>query len=366
MAWTSGGHRVDMGELWLSSDVVRLASGEMGLRADLDTPREISATVPTTRQPHEVLSWAERVGPRVPVPGAGETVTRWEILATIAARDLVAARVLEPHLDAVAILDEAGGDLDPAVDAYSGTWGVWAAEGPGVRLRASQRDGGWVLDGVKPWCSLAGEVTGGLVTAWVDEDRRGLFAVDTRHSGFSADARDWMPIGLAEVSTATVTMHEVAARPVGGPGWYLTRPGFAWGGIGVAAIWFGGAVAVARRLAQEASRREPDDIALLHLGEVDAHLTAARAVLAHAAAEVDAGRAEGAAGAQLAARVRHVVVGAAEEVMTRTAHGLGPGPLSREQDHAHRVADLSLYLRQHHAERDAVALGRMLLRAHSG
>lgn len=222
-------------------------------------------------------------------------MTRWEVLATVAARDLVAARVLEPHLDAVAILGEAGGEFDP-VDANTGTWGVWAAEGPGVRLRASQRDGGWVLDGVKPWCSLAGEVTGGLVTAWVDEGRRGLFAVDTRHPGFSADARDWMPIGLAEVSTATVTMHGVTARPVGGPGWYLSRPGFGWGGIGVAAIWFGGAVAVARRLAQEAARREPDDIALLHLGEVDAHLTAARAVLAHAAAEVDAGRAEGAAG----------------------------------------------------------------------
>ena len=35
---------------------------------------------------------------------------------------------------------------------------------------------------------------------------------------------------------------------VGEPGWYLDRPGFAWGGIGVAAVWYGATVAVARRV----------------------------------------------------------------------------------------------------------------------
>ena len=61
--------------------------------------------------------------------------------------------------------------------------------------------------------------------------------------------------------------------------------------------------------------------------------------------------------------MRHVVVGVAEDVLARAAHALGPGPLSQEPEHAHRVADLALYLRQHHAERDSVALGRMLLEA---
>lgn len=352
-----------MDELRLDGGVVRLVpKGRAGPDADL--VHQIGVTVPATRRTREVLSWAEEIGRHVPLPGGGETAARWEVLATVAGCDLVAARSLEPHLDALAILAEAG----PGPDGWlgdGGTWGVWAAEGPGVRLWASRRAGHWVLDGVKPWCSLASEVTGGLVTAWVDEEHRALFAVDTRHPGFSADDADWGPAGLAEVSTATVTMRDVPARPVGDPGWYLTRPGFAWGGIGVAAIWFGGAVAVARRLGWEALRREPDDIALLHLGEVDAHLTAARTMLAHAAQEVDGGRTTGATSALLAARVRHVVAGAAEEVLVRTAHGLGPGPLSREPDHAQRVADLSLYLRQHHAERDAVALGRMLLRAPS-
>ena len=334
-----------------------------GESPDTDRVRELTGSVPTSRNAPDVLRWAREIGRGVPLPGAGATALRWSVLATVAARDLVAARMLEPHLDALAILAEAGVETN-ALFGEDSTWAVWAAEGPGMRLRASRNGEHWSLEGVKPWCSLAGEVSRGLVTAWVDERTRQLFAVDAQHPGFSADASDWRPLGLAEVSTATVTMRDVAAQPVRDPGWYLTRPGFAWGGIGVAAIWFGGAVAVANRMAQESSRREPDDIALFHLGEIDAKLTAARAVLAQAAEDIDSGRASGANSALLAARVRHVVAGVAEEVLMRAGHGLGPGPLSRESEHTQRVADLSLYLRQHHAERDAVALGRLLRAQH--
>ena len=38
-------------------------------------------------------------------------------------------------------------------------------------------------------------------------------------------------------------------------------------------------------------------------------------------------------------------------------HALGPAPLAFDPDHARRVADLQLYVRQHHAERDEAALG---------
>lgn len=343
-----------MDGMW-DDDVVRLTSRDAMPSLHV---QQACTSMPMTRATQPLLAWAQGVGRDMPDPGTGQTQTRWEMLATVASRDLVAARVLEPHVDALAILHEAA---PHGVDPGGATWGVWAAEGPGVRLEASQQESGWLLDGVKPWCSLAGEVSAGLVTAWVDERRRGLFAMRTSDTGFSADVSSWSPSGLVEIATATVTMREVPAHPVGGPGWYLTRPGFGWGGIGVAAVWFGAAVALARRLLLETTRRPPDDIALLHLGEVDARLTAARVLLAHAADEVDAGRAQGAVGAHLAARVRHVVAAAAEEVLMRTAHGLGPGPLSQEPEHARRVADLSLYLRQHHAERDAVALGRMLV-----
>jgi hypothetical protein len=158
-----------------------------------------------------------------------------------------------------------------------------------------------------------------------------------------------------------VRFEDVPAESVGVDGWYLERPGFAWGGIGVAAVWFGGAVGVARRLWSGYSSRGPDQIGLSQLGAVDLALGTARAALAEAADDVDAGRAEGGAGAVLALRVRGVVAGAVELILAAVDHALGPAPLAFEDEHAQRVADLRLYVRQHHAERDLAALGRSLL-----
>ena len=62
----------------------------------------------------------------------------------------------------------------------------------------------------------------------------------------------------------------------------------------------------------------------------------------------------------LGARVRHVVATQVESVSQRVARALGPGPLTQEPEHVARVADLAVYLRQHHGERDAAALGGLL------
>ena len=52
-------------------------------------------------------------------------------------------------------------------------------------------------------------------------------------------------------------------------------------------------------------------------------------------------------------------VHAADEAITRTGRALGPGPLCQDGRHAQRVADLSIYIRQSHAERDLAELGRL-------
>ncbi len=310
------------------------------------------------RPVEDVLAWAVGAGHDVPLPGAGATRERWELLATVAAVDLVVARVLEPHLDALAVLAEAGADPGPR----DGSWGVWAAEAPDARLEAvPDPGGGWRLTGRKAWCSLAGQVSHALVTAWVGDDERAMFAIDLRDDRIAVEEGSWSAHALAAVSTSGVRVADAPATAVGGTGWYLERPGFAWGGAGVAAVWYGGAVGLARRLHGACTRREPDQVALMHLGAVDAALAAARAGLAVAADQIDAGDAAGPRGALLAARVRQVVADACEEVSGRVAHALGPGPLAHEHRHARRVADLALYLRQHHAERDQAALGRDLL-----
>lgn len=314
------------------------------------------------------IEWAVRVGRNAPLPGGGRTAQLWELLAETARLDVGAARILEPQLDALAILCQArrdGVDVDAALDevgaAPDASWGVFAAEGPGARLEASAHGAdGWLLSGTKPWCSLAASLSHALVTAWVSPDARGLFAVPLGVVGVSARSGPWVARGLSQVISAPVDFDAVRAVPVGEPGWYLSRPGFAWGGIGVAAAWWGGVLPVHEALVAAAGRDGADQLAEFSAGSTDAALWAARAVLAEAAEAIDTGLGDEETGT-LAARARAVVAGAVEQVLTLADHALGPGPLTTEEDHARRVADLRIYVRQHHGERDLARLGRRLL-----
>ncbi|TFC02419.1 acyl-CoA dehydrogenase [Cryobacterium adonitolivorans] len=309
----------------------------------------------------------------LPQPGSGHTSALFDALATVAAADLTAARVLEAHTDALAILQQAPGGTTEAVAAGAGwsgsepnSWGVFAAESPGMRVAATRSPGGWQVSGRKPWCSLAGSLSHALVTAHTTPEgeqpaRRRLFAVDLADAGVTVQEDAWFATGLSQVPSCPVEFTDVPALPIGDDGWYLTRPGFSWGGIQVAACWWGGAVGVARQLRAAAERREPDQILLAHLGAVDMALVGAGAALADAAAAIDRGEAFGESGGLLAARVRGLVARTVDEVLGRTGHALGPAPLALDARHSRRVADLTLYVRQHHAERDDAALGSRLL-----
>ncbi|WP_395638668.1 acyl-CoA dehydrogenase [Pseudolysinimonas sp.] len=296
------------------------------------------------------LELARDLGGRSEGPGDGATTDLWEALATVAATDLGAARVVEPHLDAVAILRQAG-ESRPV-----GAWGVFAAEGGDAPLIATAEAAGVTLTGTKPWCSLADRLDGALVTAASADGTRGLYAVSLRDPGVEVIPGAWHARGLSELPSGPVRFADVAATPVGEPGWYLTRPGFEWGGIGVAACWFGGAVGIARAV-HAAARARPNPFLLMHLGAIDRGLADARRALAEAASLVDARR-----GGEriLAKRVRATVAAVAEDVIARAGHALGPAPLALDAEHAKRVADLTLYIRQHHAERDLESLGSAL------
>ena len=300
------------------------------------------------------LSLAADVGVRLPLPGAGETATRWALLALVAECDLTAGRVLEAHSDALAILAEAG-DAPP-----SGRWGVFAAESQTDRVEAVVEDGGARLSGTKSWCSLAGALDSALVTAYAADGRR-LFAVALNDSTVCVGTPDgWVARGLSAVPSMPVHFAGTPARAVGGAGWYLARPSFSWGGIGVAACWYGGARGLYRTLL-EASTSRRGDLGALHVGVVDAALHAAQVALLDAASRIDAGQANGARGARLGLRVRAVVADAVERTLREVGHALGPAPLAFDERHARRVADLELYVRQHHAERDLAALGSAVL-----
>jgi len=285
----------------------------------------------------------------LPLPGSGATLQRWQALAELSAADLVLGRLAEAHADAAAVLAELDGP------SAAGLWGVWAAEPPTARVTAARTGGGWRLTGRKAWCSGALLLDRALVTAHAADGRR-LFAVDVGH--LLPVPGTWSAVGMAASGSLTVELPDVPATAVGGPGGYLDRPGFWHGGAGVAACWYGGALGAARALLAAARSRPPDPHALAHLGAVDALVVGLAAHLAVAAAEIDADPA-GPAARLRAGRLRAQVEAGATQVLDRVGRALGAGPLCMDPVQAQRAADLPVYLRQSHAERDLADLGEL-------
>lgn len=310
-----------------------------------------------------LLALARDVGETAPKPGSGRTAFLWETLASVTAVDVAAGRILEPHLDAAAILAQAAAGAAGSVP-FDGTWGVFAAEAPGLTLDAKDAGGAVVLQGSKPWCSIAAQLDHAVLTAHVEGGGRAAFAVDLHAAGVSFAEPHWRSRGLREIPSGTVHFDAVPAVPLGGTGWYYQRPGFAWGGMGVAACWLGGAVAVARSYADALKTaadggREPDQLALAHLGEIDRTLAGLLHYLARTAARIDAGELSGPGAWSEALRVRGSVAAAVDRIQALVGQNLGPGPLAFDERYAKRMADLSLYVRQHHAMRDDAQLGAL-------
>jgi hypothetical protein len=288
----------------------------------------------------------------LPLPGSGRTWERWMALADLADEDLSLARLGEGHADAVAILAELGGPPPPG-----SLWGVWAANPPGPSLEAVKAGAGWRLRGTKQYCSGARTCTHALVTAAAADGMR-LFTVSTEP--LTPRPETWPAVGMAASDTLDIIFSDIPAEPLGVPGGYTARPGFSHGGIGVAACWYGGARAAGCTLLAAAAKRAIGPHALAHLGAVDIALVTARAALRQAATEIDADPGDlGNDGPGRALRVRAVVESAATEVLGRVGRALGAGPLCHDAAHARLVADLTVYLRQHHAERDFAALGAL-------
>jgi hypothetical protein len=292
-----------------------------------------------------------------PPRGGGRTRENFAVLARAGADDLDVARLAEAHLDAATILAE----LDGPAPAPGSCWGVWAAEPPGAEVRAEPvADAGWRLSGRKPFCSgAAGPCTHALVTARADDGRR-LFAVDLAAPGITVSTGEWQATGMRGSAAATVDLDTAPGAAVGAPEVYLERPGFWHGAVAVAAAWFGGAVGVAAPLRRAGRDGRLDAHGHAHLGAVDAALAAARSVLRDAAGVIDGAPHEPAPVARRRAlQVRAVVEAAVDSALRRTGRALGPGPLVRDAEHARRVADLEIYVRQSHAERDLATLGEL-------
>lgn len=280
--------------------------------------------------------------PELPLPGCGQTLDRWRALAALGGEDLCLAKVLEAHYDAQAIMAE----LKAPSAAEGQLWAVWAAEGPASTLRI---DAEGRLRGDKPWCSGSAWVDAALVTV---RSAQGVWLCQVAAEHWTTlSGEPWPAVGMAGIPSTTVRFDAAPMVILGARDDYLQRPGFWHGGAGIAAVWFGAAVALAERMRSACAEGNRARL----LGEVDLALAPAAALLRELAARIDAEPES--AHREDVVRVRCGVERAATRVLDLAGRALGPAPMCLEDAHAHRCADLTVFLRQNHADRDWEWLG---------
>ncbi len=289
----------------------------------------------------------------LPFPGRGETALRHRKLASFGRADLGLARLVEAHVDAIAILAEAG------AKPHSGLYGVWAAETAGMNLRLNKSVTGITLTGKKMFCTGGGLLDRALVT--ICEPAHRLVDVSLREfpATICFDFGDWKTPAFADTQTATahfletpVSVHDL----IGEPHWYLDRPGFWHGACGPAACWAGGAMGLVDYALQH-PRKDPH--ALAHLGAMKADVWALQSYLESAGREIDAHADDRNAAQERALMMRHLIEQACLDILQRLARAYGPRPLAYDEVVLKRYHELELYIRQCHAERDLEVIGRM-------
>lgn len=302
-------------------------------------------------------------GDELASPGSGRTASRFAALWAAALDDLALARLIEAHHDAIAILRESGRTPHPDVG-----YAVWASESSVARVRAEPVGDAWRLHGDKRFCSGVGHVGRALITADTPEGSS-LFELPVVESPGTLhwDTSTWRTDAFGATLTGTLHLDgaEVPADArIGEPGWYVARPGFWHGAIGVAACWAGGAAAI---VAAHDLPEYSDPHRLAHAGAMRADVWEMRAVLERAASEIDADPTDRTgAGIARALAVRFVVERAASDVLRRFGASAGPAPRVFDADLARRCAELQLYLLQSHAERDLELLGNAPARSLAG
>lgn len=192
-------------------------------------PYDAAAVVISARTPTVLRDWGTRCGwsgvtaglvehwlesgrLELPLPASGRTAERWQRLARLAEDNIVAARIAESHVDAVAILHELGGKPPDA-----GSCGAWTAEAPDTALTATDTDGAFTLHGTKVWCAGAGFCTHALVTARLEDGTQGLFAVTVTDPAVKALPSTWWNAGMAGSDTRPVH-HQRPGRRRATPG----------------------------------------------------------------------------------------------------------------------------------------------------
>lgn len=287
-----------------------------------------------------------------------------EGLLRVGATDIPLGRLVEGHVDALRILQQAGTDPRPGA-----RYGVWASRSAGTGVSAVADGDRLRLNGVMRFASGAGLLDRALVPVWLDAATHLL--VDLEVADLPVDRSHWRTAAMQVSQTHSVVVADVGVSShdvIGPPGFYLERAGFLPGGVGVAAVWTGGLVRVLDVTASALGQRVVSTTQAVRLGRARQRLVTALAVVRTAGRRLDqlmeglrAGEQASPAVAGVCAECRAVVADAAVNAIADIRALAGPAALAFDIDLGRALDDLGLYAAQLNADAEAEHLGASLL-----
>jgi len=276
-----------------------------------------------------------------------------EDLIGLGRTDIPLARLAEGHIDALRILDQANRRAQDGV-----LYGVWASRSQQTGIRATPAGETRLrLEGVLRFASGAGLLDRALVPVWLNDGRHVL--IDLAVVDLPVDASGWFTSAMTASRTHQVTVDaEVGVEDqIGGVDFYLQRPGFFPGGVGVAACWIGGAARVLDLM--HALHQQPSPAQQIRLGRMRVDLAVGAATIRATAALLDRAEAESAelAWQALSTEARSGAAEAVRRLINEARLVTGPAGLAMHEGLAHAIPDLELYVMQQHSDGDASVLG---------
>lgn len=271
-----------------------------------------------------------------------------EELIALGRTDVPLARLTEGHVDALRILEQAGAVPEPGA-----LYGVWASRSARTGLTVVGHGEKLEISGTLRFASGAGLVDRALVPVWFDDDRHVL--VDLDASGLPVDPTVWRTSAMTPSRTYEIQVDAllVPATARRGPeGFYLDRPGFQAGGLGVAACWVGGAARVIDVLL--AFHPHPNPAQQVRFGAIRTDLVVAAAAVRAGARLLEDPAVDT---TPVALEARTAVAEAVHRILANARLLTGPTGLALDDAVAHVVPDLELYTLQHNLDAASAALG---------
>lgn len=284
-----------------------------------------------------------------------------EALVAIGRTDIPLSRLVEGHVDALRIFAQAGATPQP--DAL---YGVWASRSQATGASATPQAHQLILNGTIRFASGTHIIDRSLVPVWLPDGSHLL--VDLPLDGLPVDDSAWHTSAMQVSRSHTVTVAGIAVDAttdvVGDADFYLSRPGFFPGGVGVAAVWAGNAARVLDLLLDYVQEAPPSAARDVRLGQMRTDLAVCAALVRQAAQRLDTvlptdGTSWTSTQLQeLATEARAGVGDAVNRLLGNARRVAGPAGLAYAAALTHAIDDLALYVLQQNADSDAAFLGQ--------